>query len=259
MDSLKCLVETLRAKCPWDRKQTPETVIVYLIEEAYELLDALSSGNMTHIREELGDVLFQVVFIALMHQEKNGFTLDDAIAAIMEKMIRRHPHVFGDETADTAEKVKENWAIIKASEKDRAGSETSLLDGIPSGIPALHRAYMISDKVGRAGFDWDDMAGVMVKVEEEWKELAEAIRSGQKKHISMEFGDLLFTLTNVARFAGIHPETALAASVKKFETRYKYMEKRLAEAEKLLSALSQEEKDRLWERAKQDTKQTFGS
>lgn len=254
MTDLKRLVETLRLHCPWDRKQTPETVIVYLIEEVYELLDAITSGNNAHIMEELGDVLFQVVFIAHMYQEKKGFTLEDAISAIIEKMIRRHPHVYGNETADTAEKVKENWAAIKATEKDRAGADTSLIDGVPAGLPALHRAYMISEKVGQAGFDWDDITGVLVKVEEEWKELAEALHSGDKAHTAMEFGDLLFTLTNVARFAGIHPETALAASVKKFETRYKHMEKRLAEAETLLSTLSPEEKDRLWERAKQATK-----
>lgn len=254
VEALKRLVETLRVQCPWDKKQTPETIIVYLIEEIYELLDAITSGHGDHIKEELGDVLFQVLFIALLFEEKKVFSLDDVITTNMEKMIRRHPHVFGDEKADTTEKVKENWAVIKASEKAKKGQTLSLLDSVPAGIPALHRAYMISEKVGKVGFDWDDIEGVMKKVEEEWKELSEAIVSGDKSQISLEFGDLLFTMTNVARFAGVHPETALSASVKKFESRYKYMEKRLDEAEKLLSALSPEEKDRLWERAKKDTK-----
>lgn len=254
IDALRHLIETLRSQCPWDRKQTPETIIVYLIEEVYELLDAIASGHGDHIMEELGDVLFQVLFIALLFEEKKTFSLDNVITTNMEKMIRRHPHVFGDEKADTSEKVKENWAAIKASEKEKKGQTLSLLDSVPAGIPALHRAYMISEKVGKVGFDWDDIEGVMKKVEEEWKELSEAIVSGDKSQISLEFGDLLFTMTNVARFAGIHPETALSASVKKFESRYKYMEKRLDEAEKLLSALSPEEKDRLWERAKKDTK-----
>ncbi|MFA6009078.1 MAG: nucleoside triphosphate pyrophosphohydrolase [Desulfobacteraceae bacterium] len=253
IEKLRRLVETLRSQCPWDKKQTPETIIVYLVEETYELLDAITSGKGNHIKEELGDVLFQILFIALLFEEKKMFSLEDVIITNMEKMIRRHPHVFGDEKADTTEKVKENWAVIKASEKENKGQTVSLLDSVPAGMPALHRAYMISEKVGQVGFDWDDIHGVMKKVEEEWKELAEAILSGNKNHISLEFGDLLFTMTNVARFAGIHPETALSASVKKFERRYKYMEKRLAEAEKLLSALSPEEKDALWERAKKMT------
>ena len=246
--SLQSLIEVLRAKCPWDRKQSPETVIVYLIEEVYELLDAISSDRHEHIMEELGDVLFQVLFIALLYHEKQAFDLGDVVRKNMEKMIRRHPHVFGEEKAETPEKVKENWDIIKAAEK--GGRPASLIDSVPAGIPALHRAYMISDKVGRAGFDWDDIQGVMKKVEEEWKELNEAIVAGERRDISLEFGDLLFTLTNIARFAGIHPETALSASVKKFEDRYKHMENTLAESESTLSSLSASEKDRLWERAK---------
>jgi MazG family protein len=252
IENLDHLVETLRNKCPWDRKQTPESIIVYLIEEAYELLDAITSGQTDHIKEELGDVLFQVHFLALLFNEKKWFSLDDAVQSIMEKMIRRHPHVFGEEKAETSEKVVENWAMIKAAEKD--GRKASLIDSVPAGLPSIHRAYMISEKVGRAGFDWDDIHGVMKKVEEEWNELKEAISSGDKDHTALEFGDLLFTLANIARFAGIHPETALSASVKKFETRFKAMENRLAVAEVLLSSLTAEEKDVLWERVKKDTK-----
>lgn len=254
IESLRELVQTLRNKCPWDKKQTPETLIVYLLEESYELLDAITSGKTGHIMEELGDVLFQVLFLAHLFEEKKWFSLEDATEKIMEKMIRRHPHVFGDEKAETSEKVIENWAAIKATEKKSEGNAVSLIDSVPAGLPAIHRAYMISDKVGRAGFDWDDLPGVMKKVEEEWNELCEAIASGNKNHIALEFGDLLFTMTNVARFAGIHPETALFASVKKFETRYRHMEQSLYEAETLLSSLTPEEKDRLWERAKKDTK-----
>lgn len=252
--ALKTLVATLRLECPWDKKQTPDSIIRYLIEEAYELMDAIASGDTAHIAEELGDVLFQVIFIAQLYQEKGLFSLDDAAEGILEKMVRRHPHVFGEGKAETPEQVKDTWAVIKASEKNDAGRDKSLLDSVPSGLPSLHRAYMISEKVGRAGFDWDHMSGVTDKVVEEWRELAEAIASGDKEQIELEFGDLLFTLTNVARFADIHPETALAASVRKFEARYRHMEKRLAEAETLLSALSPEEKDRLWEKAKKDTK-----
>lgn len=252
--ALKTLVATLRTECPWDKKQTPDSIIRYLIEEAYELMDAIASGDTAHIAEELGDVFFQVIFIAQLYSEQGLFTLDDAATGILEKMIRRHPHVFGEDKAETPEQVKDKWALIKAAEKKDTGKVKSLLDSVPSGLPALQRAYMISEKVGRAGFDWDNMSGVMDKVKEEWRELADAMASGDQEQIELEFGDLLFTLTNVARFANIHPETALAASVRKFETRYRHMEKRLTDAETLLSALSPEEKDRLWEKAKKDTK-----
>jgi MazG family protein len=245
------LIETLRRECPWDRKQRPETAIIYLVEEVYELLDAISSGDTGHIREEMGDVLFQVLFLIFLFDEKKLFSLSDVIRKNMEKMIRRHPHVFGEETADTTEKVLENWEIIKAKEKNK--SRASLIDSVPAGLPSLPRAYKISEKVGRAGFDWDDIGGVSEKVKEEWVELEDAIQSGKTGNIALEFGDLLFTLTNIARFTGIHPETAISGSVKKFETRYKHMEQALFSAGKSLSDLSADEKNRLWERAKKET------
>ncbi|MBU1170334.1 MAG: nucleoside triphosphate pyrophosphohydrolase [Proteobacteria bacterium] len=249
---MRSLIKVLREKCPWDQKQTPETLIVYLIEEVYELLDAITSGHPENIMDEMGDVMFQLLFISLLYEQKNLFSLRDVILMNREKMVRRHPHVFGNTTAKDAAEVKKNWNIIKSGEKDR--SVTSIMDGTPSGLPALHRAFMISEKVGKAGFDWDDIHGVIAKVEEEWRELHGAIKTGEKDDIALEFGDLLFTLTNIARFLGIHPETALAASVKKFETRYRHMEQELAPLGKSLEDLSPEEKDRIWERAKKDTK-----
>jgi tetrapyrrole methylase family protein/MazG family protein len=183
VDSLLALIETLRAKCPWDRKQTPETLIVYLIEEVYELLDAVTSGDMDHILEESGDVLFQIMFLIFLYHEKKRFSLSEVIEKNIEKMTRRHPHVFGDNDADTAEKVIENWEIIKSAEKGK--SKSSLLDSVPAGLPSLHRAHMLSEKVGKAGFDWNDIGGVSEKVEEEWKELKDAIESGNRDHVSM--------------------------------------------------------------------------
>lgn len=246
------LIDTLRKKCPWDKKQTPETLIVYLIEEVYELLDAITSGDTDHILDESGDVLFQLLFMIYLYDQKKKFSLKDVVMKNREKMIRRHPHVFGTTQVQDAEEVKVNWDIIKAEEKTKPVE--SIIDGTPSGIPSLQRAYMISEKVGRAGFDWDDLQGVISKVEEEWAELHEAIQSGKKDEIALEYGDLLFTLTNIARFTDIHPETALANATKKFETRYRSMEKGLAESGKNLADLSSEEKDLIWTRAKKDTK-----
>lgn len=248
------LIKTLRGEngCPWDKKQTPETMITYLIEEVYELLHAIKSEDPHHILDELGDVFFQLLFIVVLYQEKKQLTLNDVIHKNIEKMKRRHPHVYGDVHADSVEIVKKNWDLIKADEKN--GAHRSLIDSVPSGLPSLQRAYLISERVGKAGFDWDNIKGVIEKVEEEWKELHEALEENHVDNISLEFGDLLFTLTNIARFAGIHPETALAGSINKFETRYKHMEQVLLSSGKDLLSISRHEIDLLWERAKKDTK-----
>lgn len=245
------LVQTLREKCPWDRKQTPQTLIVYLIEEVHELLSAITANDTDNIMEELGDVMFQVFFLVLLYAEKNEFTLADIIGRNLEKMIRRHPHVFDTAQDLTPKQIEENWAVIKAGEKEK--KPESVLDSVPKGVPSLQRAYMVSEKVGKEGFDWDDMGGVIKKVEEEWAEFHAAFRHGDKDHIALEFGDLLFTLTNIARFAGIHPETALSRSVNKFESRYRHMEQALYHLNQSLSGLTPEEKDTLWETAKKET------
>lgn len=247
------LLRTLRGDngCPWDKKQTPETMIRYLTEEAYELLDAIMSGDPRQILDEAGDVLFQLLFIIELYNESNQFTLKDVIRNTITKMIRRHPHVFGNASAESVDQVNENWKKIKTEERN--GIFRSLLDSVPSGLPSLQRAYTISEKVGKAGFDWDDMQGVIKKVEEEWQEFHDALKDGDNEHIALEFGDLLFTLTNIARFAGIHPETALAASVHKFETRYRHMEKVLFKAGNDLLSVSRNDIDELWESAKKET------
>lgn len=251
MESLIKLIETLRGKngCPWDRKQTPETMTVYLVEEVYELVDAIESGNPDEVCEELGDVLFQILFIAGLFQEMGHFDVRDIVNINTEKMIRRHPHVFGNETIDTEEDVRKQWRKIKMNEKNHH-PKVSILDSVPAGLPALMRAYRISDRAARTGFDWNDISGVMTKVEEEWDELKSELKQENQKHVAQEFGDVLFTLVNVARFANIHPETALSGSIKKFKKRFKYMENKISANKRNMESVSRDEMDMLWEEAK---------
>lgn len=251
INDLLSLIRTLRQECPWDRKQTPQTSIMFLIEEVYELFAAITDESRDDIADEMGDVMFQLFFLLHLYEEQNDFSLAEVIEKNREKMVRRHPHVFEKNQNLTPKEIEKNWAIIKAEEK--GNKQKSCLDSVPKGMPSLQRAHMISEKVGKRGFDWDDMAGVVKKVEEEWSEFHAALKDGNKDHVAMEFGDLLFTLTNIARFAHIHPETALCRSVNKFEARYRHMEKALYHLNKSLDGLSPEEKDRLWEEAKKQT------
>ena len=250
------LIETLRGKngCPWDRKQTPRTIVAYLLEEIYELVDAVESGSHADICEELGDVLFHILFLVCLFKEMARFDIQDVCDLNLEKMIRRHPHVFGDEKVDTADEVRARWQKIKMAEKPVA-PVASILDSIPLNLPALMRAYRISDRAAKTGFDWDDISGVMQKVEEEWGELKKALSKDEgtpehQHHLELEFGDVLFTLVNVARFAHVHPEFALRDSTKKFENRFKYMEKQIEKSGKNIESVSQKKMDALWEAAK---------
>lgn len=261
VDRLGEIIRILRGEngCPWDRKQTPRKMALYLIEEAHELLAAIDDDDPEAVREELGDVLFQILFIATMYQEKGQFRLEDAARTSREKMVRRHPHVFGGESAEDTEAVRRRWHAIKMAEKGNQDKK-SVLDAVPRSLPAFMRAYRVAERAARTGFDWDNLAGVMEKVEEEWAELkaalAEAEGSGDEKlreAVAMEFGDLLFTLANVARFAKIHPETALAGSNRKFERRFRHMEAAAAGLEKKLEELTPAEFDNLWETAKRET------
>jgi len=250
------LIETLRGEsgCPWDKKQTPQTILAYLLEEIYELMDAVESGNPSEVCGELGDVLFHIFFLISLFRETGHFDIKDVVDLNVKKMIHRHPHVFGNDSVDSADEVRKRWYKIKMEEKDLS-SETSILDSIPSNLPALMRAYRISDRAARTGFDWEDISGVMKKVEEEWSELKTVLKkqknsSEDHTRVALEFGDVLFTLVNIARFADIHPETALRDSTKKFERRFRYMEKRISNGQKDIRSVSQEEKDVLWEQAK---------
>lgn len=245
------LIEILRGDngCPWDKKQTPKSIAVYLIEEIFELFDAIAADNPEEICEELGDVLFQIFFIARLYQEKGLFSIKDVARLNAEKMIRRHPHVFGKENAQTTETIRERWHEIKMKEKKRA-PDTSILDTVPARLPALMRAYRISERAARIGFDWPDLSGVLQKVEEEWSELKSVLTKNDKDQTALEFGDLLFTLMNVARFVRVHPEMALAASTQKFVRRFKIIEKVASEKGRKLNSLTLEELDVLWEAAK---------
>jgi MazG family protein len=256
LDALRRLITTLRGEdgCPWDRKQTPATLSVYLIEEMYELVDAIAAGDVAAILEELGDVLFQVLFVAHLYEQDQRFTRQQVLERIIGKMIHRHPHVFGSEKIDSAGEVKQQWRRIKQQEK---GEQRSLLASVPAGMPALMRAYRVSERAAGTGFDWDGLAEVMIQAESEWAEFKSEVGNGTAAKMdlskaAMELGDVLFTLVNVARLAGIHPETALSQSTRKFIRRFNWMEAAAAAKEGPLESLSREAMDRLWESAKKN-------
>lgn len=261
IQQLDKIIESLRDEngCPWDKKQTPESIGIYLIEEAHELLEAIESGDPRDICEELGDVLFQVLFTAKFFEEKGQFSIETAARKSAEKMIRRHPHVFGDVTITETEEVRQQWHEIKKQEKNGRTLKISVLDSVPRNMPALMRAYRISERAARTGFDWDDIAGVMDKVEEEWSELKSEIgKNGagteqpdnHQERIALEFGDVLFTLVNVARFARIHPEAALVRSTRKFEHRFHHLERTAVQSGRDIDAVPRDEKEQLWVQAK---------
>ncbi len=251
------LVARLRGDdgCPWDREQNRETLKPMLIEEAYEVLDALDASDPMELKEELGDLLFQVVFHAQIAQERGEFDLADVIDRLHEKMIRRHPHVFGNADLRTSGDVLKNWEDIKASEKGVPSSslpesEKSLLDGIPSKLPALHEAYQMTAKAARVGFDWPDLDDILRKLQEEADELHAAHCAHESQHVAQEVGDLLFVVVNVARFLGIDPETALRRSNKKFNRRFRYLESKIKRQGRELRDTPLAEMDALWNEAK---------
>ncbi len=251
------LVERLRGEngCPWDREQTRESLKPMLIEEAYEVLDALDGVSPSQLKEELGDLLFQVVFHAQIAQEKGEFQLSDIIDRLHDKMVRRHPHVFGDANLRTSQDVLKNWENIKAAEKgvessDQPSSGKSLLDGIPSKLPALHTAYQMTAKASRVGFDWPNLGQVLEKLSEEISELQQALEKQDSERIAEEVGDILFVAVNVARFLGVDPETALRRSNRKFESRFRYVESTIKASGRQLKDSTLEEMDRHWNEAK---------
>ena len=259
IDTLFRLIDTLRGEngCPWDRKQTPASMAVYLAEETFELIEAISGEDPAAACEELGDVLFLLLFILRMYDRQGLFDLDAVTRGVAAKMVRRHPHVFKDGQADTAAQVRRQWQEIKKSEKAPDRRE-SLLDSIPSGLPALMRAYRVSERAAEAGFDWSALSGVLEKFSEEWAEFNRELdrgadRAGSSGKLAMEFGDVVFTLANVARFAGFHPETALTGAVNKFTNRFKKMESLLSAQGLEMRSVSPARLDEFWELAKKET------
>lgn len=255
VEQIEELIAILRGDdgCPWDKKQTAASMARYLIEEVYELTDAILAEDAEAVREEAGDVLFQLLFVVHLFRESGHFDLGDVVDQNVKKMVRRHPHVFGDATADTPETVRRNWDRIKQMEKAH-GRRRPILDAIPKSMPALPRAAMVSERAAKTGFDWDDISGVMAKTMEEWAEFSIEIKKGatlpNRQKVAMEFGDLLFTMVNVARFARIDPETALMQSIQKFERRFGHMEKAAIASGRDLAGLSTQEMHRLWEASK---------
>jgi len=246
---LRAIVSLLRSPegCPWDREQTHESLRAGLLEEACETIDAITRADDANMREELGDLLLQVVFHTDLAAERGAFTLEDAARHTCEKLIRRHPHVFGDGNAADTGAVLRQWEQIKREEK---GEKASIMEGIPRALPALIRAANIQKKAGRVGFDWPDSAGVIDKFREEIAELSAEVEGGDPRKLEHEIGDILFTAVNMARKLGVEPELALEHANQRFIARFQHMEAAAAESGRKLEDLSPQELDNLWEAAK---------
>ncbi|MGB9004107.1 MAG: nucleoside triphosphate pyrophosphohydrolase [Candidatus Aminicenantales bacterium] len=242
------IIKTLRGEngCPWDKEQDETTILNYLLEEVYEVVEAVQSGKAESVREELGDVLMEVVFLAQIYEEKGAFHLAESVESINSKMIRRHPHVFGDTKLDSSARVVEEWHRQKQVEKNR----DSLFDGLPRTLPALAAAFQIGQKASLVGFDWERTEEALAKLDEELQELKQALQAGEQKAIDREMGDLLFAAANVSRQAGVNPETALLLANRRFRERFAYIESRLREQGRDPAQASLPEMDALWEEAK---------
>jgi tetrapyrrole methylase family protein/MazG family protein len=262
-EDLVALQARLRAPggCPWDREQNHQTLKTYLIEEAYEVLDALERDNANELTEELGDLLLQILFHSDIAKEAGRFDIADVISGIHEKMVRRHPHVFGTVKADTPEQVLKNWAQLKAQEKrsqngldssPKAQVLPSALEGISRTLPALIEAYQLTRRAAQVGFDWEDVEGIFTKLLEETSELRATLKEADRSRREDEIGDMLFVVVNLSRFLGFDPEVALKHSNLKFKSRFQHMEEDAARSGQRLSQLSKEELEVLWELAKKN-------
>ena len=251
MDRLLELMSTLRSPegCPWDREQDLTSLKRFLIEEAYEVIDAIEAGDRNQLREELGDLLLQVVFQAQICSEEKSFGFSDVVSAIVDKLIRRHPHVFGSVEVENVNEVLGNWDDIKRTEKGEE-SPRSALEGLSRHLPALQRAYEMQKRAARQGFDWERVDGVLEKLEEEIGELREAHAAAESERIRMEFGDVLFSMVNLARFMDVDPEEALRCSGRKFEGRFQKVEQRLEIEGKGMKECSLAELDGIWNAVK---------
>jgi len=236
--------------CPWDREQTSESIKPYLVEETYEVLEAIDEQDPVKLREELGDLMLQIVFHAQMAEEVGSFTLADVLAGINDKLRRRHPHVFGDVKAETAQEVLFNWEQIKKAERQKARGQASLLDGVPRELPALLRAHRLQEKASRVGFDWKEAHEVLLKVEEEFAELRTAMQGQAAEEVEAELGDLLFSLVNLSRFLAVNPEEALRKTIARFIARFRYIEEELSRRGGSLRQATLQELDALWAEAK---------
>jgi len=260
------LIARLRAPggCPWDREQTHESLKPMMLEEAYEVVEAIDEGDDEELIGELGDLLLQVVFHSQIADEEGRFTVGEVIDRISTKMIRRHPHVFGEDTAQTSDEVLRNWEAIKEAElqeKGKKDDDGSMLDSVSTRLPAVMEAFQMTTKVSRVDFDWPDVPSVLEKLDEEVEELKEAVATEQPNHqeIAGEVGDLLFVAVNVARLLGVDPESALKTSNRKFRRRFRYIEDRLREQGRKPADSDHVEMDALWDEAKVKEKQAAGA
>ena len=243
---LLTIMDQLREKCPWDQKQTMESLSHLTIEETYELIDSILDKNMEEIKGELGDLLLHIVFYSKIASETNDFDINDVINSICDKLIERHPHIYGDEIVKDEQDVKRNWEKIKL----KNGKKT-VLQGVPKSLPAMVKATRIQDKVKGVGFDWDNKDQVFEKVKEEFSELHQEIKkTNNQEKIEKEFGDVLFSMINYARFIGVDPESALERTNKKFIGRFNYLEQEVKTNKKDLMKMSLEEMDLIWDRSK---------
>ena len=253
-DRLLAVMDRLRdpGGCPWDREQTVQTLAPYLLEEAYEVVDAIATGRPKELREELGDLLIQIVFLARIAREEGWFDIDEVCECIAEKMVRRHPHVFGDREVTDAAEVVRNWEDIKRTEAS-SSRERSVLDGVPGSLPALLKAFRMTEKAAAVGFDWRKPVDVMEKMHEEMGELEVELASGAgaaADRVRAEMGDVLFVMANLARHLGVEPETALQETNAKFKRRFQAMEERTRQAGRNLRDMDLREQDELWEDVK---------
>lgn len=259
-DELVAVMERLRAPggCPWDAEQTYGSLSQYLLEEAYETFDAIheaeKTGDTANLKEELGDLLLQVVFHSTIGKERGEFNVEEVVAGVSQKLILRHPHVFGDTKLERAEDVLDNWDTLKANERKASGKEEkireSILDEVPVHFPGLLEALKVTKKAAKVGFDWPDSEPIFGKIAEETDEIRKAIESGSKENVDEEIGDLLFAVVNLARHLDVEPETALKKTNRKFRSRFKFIENELKAQDKTLEESNLEEMDSLWDKAK---------
>ena len=245
IDRLLTIMDELREQCPWDRKQTFESLRHLTIEETYELGDAILDRNLEEIKNELGDLLLHIAFYSKLGSEEKAFDIADVATSISDKLVHRHPHVYGDVTVQDEEEVKNNWEVLKLKE-----GKTSVLEGVPKGLPALVKAQRIQDKVAGVGFDWKLPEQVWDKVQEELAELNAEVKNGSDKTIEAEFGDVLFSMINYARFLKINPDTALERTNQKFTKRFQYLEQHAQKTGKTLQEMSLDEMEVIWQEAK---------
>ncbi|MDH7604455.1 MAG: nucleoside triphosphate pyrophosphohydrolase [Melioribacter sp.] len=244
-EELYNIMKRLRKECPWDREQTHDSIKAATIEETYELIEAIDEKDYKEIKTELGDLLLHILFHSVIAEEENHFNINDVIDTIREKLIRRHPHVFGDVKVNGTEDIVKNWEEIKLSE-----GRDSILEGVPKNLPGLARAYRLQEKASKIGFDWNNKEDVWKKVIEEINEMHACEKSGDQKKLEEELGDVFFALTNYARFLGINPENALRITNEKFIARFNYVENKIKESGKNLTESSLKEMDKYWEESK---------